>query len=585
MQYADDWDVVSEDDECSFMPLINDLPWIDSNMGDYMQGWSERKRARILQMQLEKQEREIQELQERPQLRTRAANEALLQNAGYAHPVQAWRYHAEHYKQVRSETSDGHGYPGSPYSPRGDEPPELRHTQASLDAMISRLYRTTRSSPADDSAQDMYSVSDVHDDRGHKAPAPGTPGNRRFGRPPKATWEYLSDVGTRQLRERYNPGPEAEAPPPRPLPRSEELLRAAEAKGEARRPLWDRATQAERHSLPASPASKASGAVGICGAGGSSSSTGWPSNASRTAAGSRRSAAGPAGAAKTSDGAARGQQMHARAVRQRALQEQRANVAMELRAMEEMRECTFQPSTNLSATSAPLMVGSSSAQGYRTEHRDVAQSLYERGLQAMQRRQRRYEEGQQAQERKELSECSFQPQINGHEPLPPTAAVHVGQQASTPVAESIDSARRKVDPGVPLEFPDRADIGLTASGPVPEASPATGAVAAVSVQQSVMAMLDQWRGGGQKSAAVACEASVAAMPSPARAARQQQQAAAASPIITSAAAASPTALAASPDLVGSPSPTKSAARGARGDARHAREAEVYAMLGQWKASA
>merc|ERR1719410_197634 len=56
--------------------------------------------------------------------------------------------------------------------------------------------------------------------------APGMAGRRRLGRPSKPTWDYLSDLGRRQLLDRATPTAH-EIDAPRPLPRSEELLQQA----------------------------------------------------------------------------------------------------------------------------------------------------------------------------------------------------------------------------------------------------------------------------------------------------------------------------------------------------------------------
>merc|ERR1719491_598569 len=93
------------DEECSFTPNIKSMKGVSSTMGDFMRGWTEQRERQILESRAEKNRLQRQDLPFRPELPAKAANETLLRSAGYKGPVQAWRQHAEHYKQVRDSSA------------------------------------------------------------------------------------------------------------------------------------------------------------------------------------------------------------------------------------------------------------------------------------------------------------------------------------------------------------------------------------------------------------------------------------------------------------------------------------------------
>jgi len=322
-----------------------------------------------------------------PQELTRSHNKELLKAAYYEGPVQAWRRHADRWEQRRGGAEDSTTPSGSQCGTpvRGGV-----GNQRSWSAVVRRLYPysdenknkafaheiaqvSTRSlSPNSRCRASAYDTAGDGQDgnadsctppgtpRGGQ-PAPGTPGRRRYGRPPKATWLYLHEHGTKIVRERAE---SPQAPPscgktPKPLKHSQELLKVS---GSTRRPLWSPRARTKR-SPPVS-----------------------------TVVTQKPRSNNTLGSSEVI-----GRHLFERAERQRTLLEQRLELAAELKNVEEMRECTFQPQTNV-ARRPPFV-------------RDDGVSLYDRALRQQWRKHVAQQEGAQRKCHKELSQCTFQPAI------------------------------------------------------------------------------------------------------------------------------------------------------------------------------
>eukprot|EP00403_Amphidinium_massartii_P039313 CAMPEP_0178442010 /NCGR_PEP_ID=MMETSP0689_2-20121128/37885_1 /TAXON_ID=160604 /ORGANISM="Amphidinium massartii, Strain CS-259" /LENGTH=732 /DNA_ID=CAMNT_0020065425 /DNA_START=30 /DNA_END=2228 /DNA_ORIENTATION=- len=178
----------------------------------------------------------------------------------------------------------------------------------------------------------------------------------------KAPWQKMYEAGTLTLRARSQPPKVAGAAAPRPLPRSEQLLRNAQT---PRKPLVSNHRGDTPQRCTHQPAANVSNM----------------STQSRGAPGGRTP----------------GLRLYEQSERTRAMQQQRASVATALKSAEELRECTFCPKTNSSRTSMSP---------------DAArESLYERGLKAKQRRREMSEQGVRNRVEQDMRECTFQPNI------------------------------------------------------------------------------------------------------------------------------------------------------------------------------
>lgn len=404
----DSFDII--DEECFFTPAIKPLPGVSSTMSDYMQGWTEKRRTDIVRAQLRQHHEEQRELEARPQMRTRATTEAVLAKAanGYKHPVDAWRHHADRYKLARCSA------PPSPAATKAAAAPARRKSEAACRRdVIARLYpfqgkrgsaaatgpakaaagaaregaHSAAKAPAAATGPEGSSCGST--DRGDSRPASPTksatsaaskPGHRRCCGQPKATWEYLSEMGTQQQRARLQPPRAESAPPIRPLPRSEAMLRdAATEFGKRTRPLCT-------GRAPPDPLASV------------------PSDSFLDKASAKRSNASVQSAPRTSRGdKAVIQRLHEGGVQQRAIHDMQLALAAGFREAEELRECTFQPLTNhpvcdASALSSPARSGG-----------QVGESLYARGMAQMRQRRLQVEEGIARRQEEEMRECSFRP--------------------------------------------------------------------------------------------------------------------------------------------------------------------------------
>lgn len=383
------------DEECSFAPHIKSVKGVSSTMGDFMQGWSEQRERQILESRAEQHRLERQELPFRPELPAKATNETLLRSSGYKGPIQGWRKHAEHYKQVRESSSPACSGTRSPHPGREQASPSKPSRQRSWGAVVDRLYpfsgaayeQVVRDAAAGGGA-DRGAGAALEDSVGTLECSGATEASmrssasrqltrpeavspkRRIGRPPKATWQYLYESGTRQLRGKSQPAPVESAPVPRPIARSEELSLRQE-----RQPLWIPRGATPRSSVPNTARSV----------------TPPPTSCSA------RPASAHAGGASSSSAAGKraGRQLYERCERQKELQEKRRSLANELKRSEEMRECTFRPRTN----KVPRGQG------------DENLSLYDRGVRGQLRKRLLEEEGAAEKAEAELRECTFRPAI------------------------------------------------------------------------------------------------------------------------------------------------------------------------------
>eukprot|EP00927_Polykrikos_kofoidii_P044776 TRINITY_DN38653_c0_g1_i1.p1 TRINITY_DN38653_c0_g1~~TRINITY_DN38653_c0_g1_i1.p1 ORF type:complete len:743 (+),score=137.79 TRINITY_DN38653_c0_g1_i1:290-2518(+) len=535
------WEAAEDEAECSFAPHINTRPDVPSTMGDFMRGWSEKRRSHLVDLKLEQQRAEQRQLAERPQQRTKAVTEALLRGASYSPPMKATKVNDP--AAVLAPTTSERGA-GSADAALPDKC-ETRGRTRWID-VVDRLYPRGKKPVVDDlgdtsqaSQGEACSISCPGDTEGRAAKgvvptsgsrcrtpgpaktctsnaatspclttcgtptpcsaqaalrvpisekvlAPGLPGKRRLGRPPKATWEYLCALGTRQLRERSAPPPQDEASL-KPLARSEKLLKAAEDGGAKRRPLWE-----ARNDDSASVASSAP----------SVRSPGGPGNVV-----ARRQASHAA-------------ELYDRGVRMRAVHDERVSVAAELRDAEEMRECTFQPNVHRRRSASQKAV-----------EQNVTLSLYERGLQAKMRRQLLEQEGSHQLAEKEMRECTFRPAISGpncsttSEAFAAPTAAPAARARAADVSSATASARSQPS-GQRMGGPNReavantnetstgASAGWTDGGiAIRERSDVAGFSATgvsstpADAHKSVMAMLEAWRGD---ASAPASRSSVAA---------------------------------------------------------------------------
>lgn len=310
--------------------------------------------------------------------------------------------------------------------------------QKSVSEVVRRLYpypgKTQNDSdiqPASDSPEDdELSCSDVPSAQAH-----GQPGHRRLGRPPKATWQYLSEMGARKQRGRaVSPTPEAH-PAPRPLAQSEELLRGV----------------GERQSLVDRPR----GAPGAPRA---------PGYAELATARSKQAAQGSCAPRVEADARDVGARLYEQSERQRQLKGERARLAAELQHSEEMRECTFQPQTN------------------RGGRQSLEGSLYERGLKSQMQKRINSDAGAQQRIAAELRDCTFRPAV--HEiPVTPSAPY---QEPGVPPKAHAGWSRGSGAPGRgDVGQPGREAHGLAAN---------TATEAPGDARTAVMAMLEDWRG-------------------------------------------------------------------------------------------
>jgi len=468
-----------DEEEFSFTPQINNVKGVSSTMGDYMRGWSEKKELHMLESRLERQSLEREDLPFQPELPARAANETLLRGSGYAGPIQAWRQHATRYKQAREQQSSG---PQEVGRAEGKKPGRQR----SWGASVQRLYpynhkaqdvvgscegssrgstaapvllgqegeaevghkEDRREAGGDASAgagatercrgtADMSGVSEM------SCVTPSKLGKRRCGRPPQATWQYLYESGTKKGRGKSMPPQIQTHVTPRPLQKSEDMLRGEKS---SRRPLYQ---------LEASPARSAIAPPALAAA---------TSQALAAAARDQQRSRSVGG-----NSSAAGRRLFEQSERLRARQEQRKVLASEVKMAEEMRECTFRPQTN-----RDRRVSSSRLSAAAVD--ESALSLYERGIRARNRREQQLEEGAQEREYAELSECTFRPAIHG-------------SGRSVPQNEN--------------SSPQQASFGPSAFSPHPEtnAEESFGEVGSYSSPQqppdlttTVLTMLDDWMG-------------------------------------------------------------------------------------------
>lgn len=488
-----------EDEECSFTPKIKYLPGVESTMNDYMESWSKQKRWNLVEATLERYRAEIEEVYPHPPVHNRATNEAILKETGYASPVKDWLAHAKRYHQSREPVEEAH--------PRQETAP-----RTSWREVVQRLFpdphpavascvaeKATQSSPGRSQAKDADTSMPGEDecrpgtgnqrsprssiakpgvcpDPGetesgtctNQSQVPGMPGRRRYGRPPKATWEYLFEAGTRRLRGQSLPAPAPQCQTPRPIPHSEELLKSSQR---ARQPLWSPV-----------PITSHSGATS------SGKDVGTPRQAAhRSHSGEGR---------KTAQGA--GRNLYERCEREQALRQERIAMITERRQEDEMRECTFLPRTNSSTKASHLSA------------RDRGLSLYERGMQAQQRRSALEEEGVQRQKEHEMKECKFRPQITESVPqlrAPEAQARKVGKKrSSTPnpshsagwllsmALEEEKEEQGRSSPGIEaavLAAPAAPAVPVPPVAPAPPATPVAQKVANVSTE--VFSMLEDWK--------------------------------------------------------------------------------------------
>jgi len=389
-------------EEFTFAPSIINVKGVTSTMGDFMRSWSEKRELHLHESRSERFLLEREEFPFRPELPAKSTNDELLRCAGYSGPIQAWRKHAEHYKQMRSSDNEA-----------SDEPRKDRQKTGNLTpwtAVVQRLYpfssNENAASPAEISSpvlskaaspdsrfsgalgmgQELAKARDMLADDGvssfaasppdESSGAPGMPGQRRCGRPPKATWQFLYESGTRQIRGKSMPPRVESNTTPTPLPHSKQLLKR---EASARRPLYQKGPQiASQHATQPEKIPAASSTQ-------------------------------PERPRSSGDGVANaGQRLYEQSERQKAFQEQRQILAGELKMAEEMRECTFQP--QIERLNCDRRGHKSKSNG-TTPIDESSLSLYERGLRARQRRQQMEETGVQKRTEVELRECTFHPTV------------------------------------------------------------------------------------------------------------------------------------------------------------------------------
>mmetsp|Transcript_53008 Transcript_53008/g.124202 ORF Transcript_53008/g.124202 Transcript_53008/m.124202 type:complete len:736 (+) Transcript_53008:57-2264(+) len=477
------------DEECTFAPQIKSVPGVESTMGDFMQGWAEKCREKRFQAAVEQRRSEEEELEvTQPQHLTRAANEIYLREAGYAGPVEAWRLHAERYlktRQLLQPSSDGAppsrddalnlSVPSGereanweavvrrlyPYSSTPDKhaaeveeeggerllplAPSIRAARLGVvptlggssssssrgSLTVPRANLRTTSSSATTSRRSITSYAEtaarrnassgrvsaageaeeqtrlaqtlqpsVRDHGGNieflEIVDAGDSGRRAgsttssadyAGAAPKQPWQRLYEEGTRRLRAKSQPPASIGIATPAPLPHSEKLLRNSQT---PRQPVWRERSEAEQ-PLQASTASVNTSGLLL----------------------------------HSLDGRMPGQRLFEQSEKMRAMQQQRASVANALKTAEELRECTFCPKTR----SCRRSVSPDS----------TAESLYERGLKAKQRRRNLAEEGSRRQVAEDMKECTFHPNVRREKSSDRATSSKAGARSAQRCAASLQS--------------------------------------------------------------------------------------------------------------------------------------------------
>jgi len=460
-----------DEEEFSFTPQIKAVKGISSTMGDYMQGWSEKRQLHVFESRCERQLVESEKLPFQPELLAKSANETLLKGAGYAGPIQAWRQHAEKYKQVREPDNEKH-----PEVQKADEQgKKLGRGQRSWGPVVQRLYPVPAkasndilcSTAGDDAGAFSQEVggdasagtgvatpgsADCAADTDMSSVTPGLPGRRRYGRPPKATWQYLYESGTRKERSKSTPAQVKQHVTPSPLERSEQMLQNERC---TRRPVWSSQPLegSGRSKTPTPPRSVTP-----------------PPSAPHPASQARPRSASSVG---TSSGSASGRRLFEQSERHRARHEQRKMLATELKIAEEMRECTFRPQTNSACRGVAVPSSSSRAS---EASMDEGLSLYERGILARARRKQRNEEGALDRAEAELSQCTFRPIIH-------RVAKSAPSQASQSVVLSASESPSEKDLAIADESFRPSELSPTSQQPQ-------------DLTTTVLSMLDDWKGQG-----------------------------------------------------------------------------------------
>lgn len=386
-------------------------------MGDFMCAWAERRRLQVLSAQLMRREEEVRELSARPQHATRAATERWLRKSGgYASPVAGWQKRVKRWESHRAAVSS--------ISPRSRA--VLRSARSTSPGLGATAAGEVAVQPAwADVVQRLYTApmqrlcaappEVLEPAAGERAPEPlpGTQGRRRFGRPPKATWEFLYEEGSRRLRMRSSSEPPVvveHRAAPRPTPHYAWLL----ANGASRPPLSNPrllvAAGGEplaRQKADATPRRRA------------------PSSRATARAREPPAAASVEATEKCRAGGPddRCIKLYTQCVERRAeLERWRAGEGQK-RSSLEMEECTFQPQTSCQFKASEFL-----AKGLR---RDIGQSLYERAAQSEAYKRILHAESLRRREEEALQECTFQPQLCRSGPsVPQSRGARWGQQAA-----------------------------------------------------------------------------------------------------------------------------------------------------------
>jgi len=455
-----------DDEDFSFTPHIKKMKGVSSTMGDFMQGWTEKRDLHVREVRSEKEMLEKEERPFQPNLPAKATNETLLKGVGYAGPVQGWRQHAERYKQAREQEPDQCSF--EPGLVAGGK---KMGRQRSWGAVVQRLYPYTNKPSSDYHASanssagvttaDFTSLQEnvreawedaggdvsaggraVEKQQGHADSSGGTcasahmprmPGVRRYGRPPKETWQYLFESGTRKERCKSMP-PKAEITTPTPLEHSLKLLAN---EGCSRRPLWSRPAK------------------------------------------SRSTTPTPCKAQASVRSADAGQRLFEQSEKQRLRQQQQEVLAKELKVADELRECTFRPRINPGRRCG---AAASKAEASGANGQDAKLSLYERGVRARLRREQRAEEGAQERAEAELSECTFHPVPYRSS----KAAFATPQQSVASVRSSSASPCDHTNNSEPFDTSHFEEDKFDTSQSMISQQPAD-------VTSAVMTMLDDWR--------------------------------------------------------------------------------------------
>mmetsp|Transcript_70961 Transcript_70961/g.123054 ORF Transcript_70961/g.123054 Transcript_70961/m.123054 type:complete len:715 (-) Transcript_70961:58-2202(-) len=467
------------DEECSFAPHIKSVKGVSSTMGDFMESWSKQRERHILDSRAERHTLQRQELPFRPELPAKATNETLLRSAGYKGPVQAWRQHADHYKQVRESSSPaGSGA----HTGREQASPSKPSRQRSWSAVVDRLYpfpnaALEQAAPASEDLQPVLGVA-LRDKAGGADLGAGGGADdsmvsmdssaaietstrtsalrqhlmsstareavspkRRLGRPPKATWQYLYESGTRQLRGKSQPAPVESAPVPRPIQRSEELCQRQD-----RHPLW--IPKSLQSATPRARVQKTPRSV-------------TPTPSARSARPASAHAGGSSSSAISSTRA--GLRLYERCERQKELQEQRRSLAHEMKRAEEMRECSFRPRTNRGMRASAA-------------HGDENISLYDRGVRGQLRKRLLEEEGAAEKAEAELRECTFRPSIRRNRSF----AAHQDDSVASSCPRLYDSREEPSDRSQATVRRDEASLQQSVDEPQ-------------DLTSSVLALLHEWK--------------------------------------------------------------------------------------------